>query len=87
MHFHWKVFDLIQYDVKELIIIISIFSRGEVLSILPLVPDDIQNIVGLNGIENLCLVAMATVSKVIVISLKPNLFVHFTYLLKVRLFV
>ncbi|KAI2804729.1 hypothetical protein RDWZM_008035 [Blomia tropicalis] len=57
-------------------------SRGEVLSILPLVPDDIQNIVGLNGIENLCLVAMATVSKVIVISLKPNLFVHFTYLLK-----
>lgn len=67
-------------------------SRGEVLSMQPLIVDEAPAEGGsgaatsadFGGIENLCIVAMATVSKVIVISVRPTLFVHFTFLLKVK---
>lgn len=64
-----------------------LFSRGEVLSMQPLILDEaftLEKAADFGGVENLCLVAMATVSKVIVISVRPTLFVHFTFLLKVR---
>lgn len=70
--------------VFQIIFSFCFFSRGEVLSMQPLTIEEGTEYADFSGIENLCIVAMATVSKVIVISVRPNLFVHFSTLLKVR---
>ncbi|XP_027196188.2 vacuolar protein sorting 8 [Dermatophagoides pteronyssinus] len=58
-------------------------SRGEALVLKPLTYDDIpHDQPEFNGIEQICLLAMATVSKMIVISLRPSVVVHFTTTLR-----
>lgn len=54
-------------------------SRGEVLSLQPLVVHEMHNFPDYAGLEDLCLTAMATISKVLVISIKPSLVVYFTH--------
>ena len=60
-----------------------IFSRGEVLTIEPLLVSTHPNKEVLN-FTNICLLSMATVTKVIAISVRPTIVVHFTQVLKVR---
>jgi hypothetical protein len=57
-------------------------SRGEVLAVDPLLLP--LNAKGeIVDFSNICLLSMATVTKVIAISLRPSINVHFTQLLKV----
>nr|XP_046916256.1 vacuolar protein sorting-associated protein 8 homolog [Dermatophagoides farinae] len=58
-------------------------SRGEALVLKPLTYDDIpHDQPEFSGIEQICLLAMATVTKMIVISLRPSVVVHFTTTLR-----
>ncbi|XP_054168163.1 vacuolar protein sorting-associated protein 8 homolog [Oppia nitens] len=57
-------------------------SRGEVLVIEPLLLPLNINIDDLQHFNNICLLSMATVTKVIAITLRPTICVHFTQVLK-----
>ena len=58
------------------------FSRGEVLTIEPLLVTAPPNKEVVN-FTNICLLSMATVTKVIALSVRPTIVVHFTQVLKV----
>lgn len=60
-------------------------SRGEALLLSPLERNKIPKNSLYKGLDNLCLTAMATVSKIIVISIKPTMTVHFTTDLQVNI--
>lgn len=59
-------------------------SRGEVLTFQPLYTNSLANS-AFAGIEEFCVVALATVTKVIVITVRPGLILHHTSLLKGKL--
>ncbi|CAG2183048.1 unnamed protein product, partial [Oppiella nova] len=59
-------------------------SRGEVLVIEPLIIPEHSKGGDIQNFSHICLLSMATVTKVIALTLRPAINVHFTQLLKAK---